>query len=111
MELLHLMRNSRQSFSKAVGCTPLAFVLGLIGGSFMSLFTGLGRIVRAAIGGSYATAALFFSVRAGAGTDLRSMALAVPLFLALHLSYGLGSLWGLVTVRKTPVDQTAGNHQ
>lgn len=77
---------------------PFVFVMTLILLSSMSLFFGIARWALLSVIALYALMNLFASVAAAKGNILR-----IPLvgfsFLILHLSYGLGSLFGLVAFR------------
>lgn len=78
---------------------PLAFVLslGLSGG--LALMGAGGGWLLLAIAGAYGLVNLAASVQvAWRERDLRYLGLMPLVFAALHLSYGLGSLWGLVQV-------------
>lgn len=84
---------------------PLAFVAALLLTGVAGLFrlTALSGLV--VVAGSYLLADLWFSARAGVGSresgvESRGMGLFLPLlfvFPVLHFSYGLGSLWALLT--------------
>jgi glycosyltransferase involved in cell wall biosynthesis len=81
---------------------PLAFVLSLVAGAVSAVLTGstaaLGLPVVA-----YLAADVWFALRDGRGrtkADTNRADLVLPLlgvFPTLHLGYGLGSLWALVT--------------
>jgi hypothetical protein len=76
---------------------PLAFVAAVLLSSAIGLFRSAALIGLAAVAGSYLAADLWFSARVAAG---RGRGLFLPLsliFPVLHLSYGVGSLWALLT--------------
>jgi glycosyltransferase involved in cell wall biosynthesis len=76
---------------------PLAFVAALLLTGAAGLFRLTALSGLAVVAGSYLAADLWFSARAAAG---RGRGLVLPLLLVfpvLHFSYGLGSLWALLT--------------
>ena len=76
---------------------PLVFVAALLLTGAAGLFRLTASSGLAVVAGSYLLADLWFSARAAAG---RGRGLVLPLlfvFPVLHFSYGLGSLWALLT--------------
>ncbi len=76
---------------------PLAFVAALLLAGALGLFRLTALFGLVAVAGSYLAADLWFSARAAAG---RGRGLVLPMlfvFPVLHFSYGLGSLWALLT--------------
>jgi glycosyltransferase involved in cell wall biosynthesis len=76
---------------------PLAFVLSLGVSGGLALMGAGGGWLLLAIAGTYGLVNLAASVQvAWRERDIRYLGLMPLVFAALHLSYGLGSLWGLV---------------
>lgn len=76
---------------------PLVFVTGLISSAVLTFFFRLFLWLFLPISGSYLLANLYFSSRiASKEKDLRYLLLMPVIFASLHISYGLGSLWGLI---------------
>jgi hypothetical protein len=76
---------------------PLAFVAAVLLTGAMGLFRSAALLGLGVVAGSYLAADLWFSARVAAG---RGRGLFLPLsfiFPVLHLSYGVGSLWALLT--------------
>jgi glycosyltransferase involved in cell wall biosynthesis len=82
---------------------PLTFVTGLLCSFILSFFSTVFLWLFYLILGSYGAAHLFFSGRIVFHTrDLRYLIMLPVTFTCLHLIYGMGSMWGLVTmVRST----------
>jgi GT2 family glycosyltransferase len=81
---------------------PLLFILSIIGGvglSFLAATRFWGVISLVGILGSYFLTALYFSVSALKEQGLKYFIIMPSLFFILHLSYGLGSLVGLINYR------------
>ena len=80
---------------------PAVFVVTVAGSLALSFFYAPARSILAAITGSYATlsivSAAWFSARNHEPTA--EVALLPVVFLIIHLSYGVGFLWGLVAFR------------
>ncbi len=77
---------------------PLAFVAGLVGAGATAGFWPPALVGLVAVAGCYLAADVWFSARTA---GRRGADLFLPLlvsFAALHLSYGLGSLWALLTL-------------
>ena len=76
---------------------PMAFVLGLVGLGALAVIWTPGRWLLAGAVGVYAVAAvaaaLHVTVRE---SDVRLLLLMPLIFVALHLSYGSGSFWGML---------------
>ncbi len=77
---------------------PPAFVLALLGSALLALFGIPGRLLLAAVAGSYLAANLAASFRTA--PDLKTFLLLPPIFAILHLSYGAGFLQGLIRFRR-----------
>jgi len=78
---------------------PLAFVLSLIGSGVLSVVSPIFLYFFLFISGSYTLANLFFSIKIAAEQKNSRYLFLMPLiFTILHISYGLGSLWGLLKV-------------
>ena len=73
---------------------PGAFVLSLLLGMILAPFTWLPL---AAIGCAYGAALLLFTVGDMVSGGFMPVKLLLPLvFMAMHVSYGIGTLWGLI---------------
>lgn len=82
---------------------PLGFVAALVAGLALAVLTPVGWWVVALILAAHLAATIVFSAGAAArGLDPRAANLMPPAFLLLHLSYGLGSLWGAVRLLFKP---------
>jgi glycosyltransferase involved in cell wall biosynthesis len=79
---------------------PLIFVSALITGVLIAPLHPIGLLQAGAVLLSYAAANLYYSVRLGLRNGARLIPHIMAAFLALHFSYGLGSLWGILTVRR-----------
>lgn len=77
---------------------PLAFISGLFGSMVIASFAYFGKILFIAILGSYLSLALVFSGKIAIKNGLRYLPIMPLIFLTLHFSYGLGSLWGIIKV-------------
>jgi len=80
---------------------PGLFVLGVGGFVLAGTFSRWARLVLAAVGGAYLTAATVFAARAVAGRDRRLLPATVAAFLCLHFGYGSGFLAGLARLLRT----------
>lgn len=79
---------------------PLGFVTGLLGTGLLALrFPSLGWLF-GGIAGSYIISAVIAALRTSGGRYAGSRAILPVIFLVLHLSYGLGSLWGILTLHR-----------
>mgnify|MGYP000088295252 CR=1 FL=1 len=76
---------------------PLGFVLGLLASGGLAFFNDIGRILLGFIGGSYLLGALLASISVGIRKGLKFVSILPLVFFTLHFSYGLGSLWGILT--------------
>ncbi len=75
---------------------PLAFVLCLLGSIALGLLAPVGWWLLAGIAGIYLGTTMVASAQvAVTARDMRYVAVMPIAFGALHLAYGLGSLWGL----------------
>lgn len=79
---------------------PLVFVVALVLSFLLAFVHPAAGALFAVVAGSYALANLFFSVRLSMSrkNGLKMLPHLPLVFLTLHLSYGLGSLYGLATV-------------
>ena len=78
---------------------PLAFVSSLIGSAVLSVFSQIFLWLFLFILGSYTLANIYFSINIAAKEKNFRFLFSTPLiFAALHIGYGLGSLWGLLKV-------------
>ena len=78
---------------------PFIFVSSLIGSAVLSVFSPIFLWLFLFIFGSYALANAYFSVKIAAKEKDFRYLFAMPLiFATLHISYSLGSLWGLLKV-------------
>jgi glycosyltransferase involved in cell wall biosynthesis len=76
---------------------PLAFVVSLMGTGIASFFSPLGRILFTGIVSAYLFANIYYSARiAMREKDLRYLFILLVVFTSLHVSYGLGSIVGLI---------------
>jgi glycosyltransferase involved in cell wall biosynthesis len=75
---------------------PLAFVLGLLGGALLSAVLPILWVFWALGAGSYVILIAVASTNIARRPGPRYLPLMPIVFGTLHLSYGLGSLWGLV---------------
>ncbi len=78
---------------------PVAFVLGLLGSATLTLMWPFGLWTLGTLGGVYAVANLGVSAQIVIREREIWYLVAMPVvFASLHLSYGSGSLWGMVKV-------------
>ncbi len=75
---------------------PLCFVTALMGSALLALGSGPGLLPLALTLGLYAMGNAAFSIATAVRTDLRHLPFLAVSFIALHVSYGIGSLWGLL---------------
>ena len=75
---------------------PLMFVLALLVTAVAACFTVYGLYALAAIFGAYMLAALMADIAACCRYGWNFVFVLPPLFLSVHLSYGVGTLVGLV---------------
>lgn len=80
---------------------PFAFVLSLLGSLALSMLSNPLIYLFLGIAGSHALANSVFSWKIARERGLSLFPLLVPTFLLLHVSYGLGSLWGIWKVFQT----------
>jgi len=76
---------------------PLSFVLSLLASGGLAFFTHIGKILLGLIVGSYLLGALLASISIGIRKGLKFIFILPLVFFTLHFSYGLGSLWGILT--------------
>jgi glycosyltransferase involved in cell wall biosynthesis len=79
---------------------PLFFVMSLIGSLLLSLFPGSFLYLFAFISCLYLSVNSFFSFQLSLRHGLKYFHALVASFAVLHISYGLGSLWGIVRLIK-----------
>jgi glycosyltransferase involved in cell wall biosynthesis len=77
---------------------PFAFILSLLVSGGLALSTEIGKVLLGIVGGSYLLGALLASTKIGLRKGLRFIPILPLVFFTLHFSYGLGSMWGLLTV-------------
>ncbi|HPN33618.1 MAG TPA: glycosyltransferase family 2 protein [bacterium] len=75
---------------------PPVFVLSLFGSLALAPVWRPARIAAACIVGAYLAASAAFAVRVGRKKGFRFTAVLPIIFLILHLSYGLGFLYGMI---------------
>ncbi len=74
---------------------PFLFVTGLLGSLLITPWHVLGQAALGAIAVAYALGCIVFSLQIGLKHGLGYAALMPFVFFTIHLSYGLGSMWGL----------------
>ena len=79
---------------------PLGFVAGLFGSGLLAISLPTFRWVFGTTSAVYLVAAIIASLRSPRSKHAGSRAFLPLVFLVLHLSYGLGSLWGMLTAAK-----------
>jgi len=80
---------------------PFSFVMGIITSIILSFFTILGTILLSIILGSYLLVNIIFSFKITLKKkNLKLFPILIFLFFVLHFSYGIGSLWGILTMWK-----------
>ena len=79
---------------------PLCFIISLLGSILISLIHPLGKWLLRIIIFSYLVNDLFFSFKISFKEKLKYFPLIPLFFPLLHLSYGIGSLWGILTLWK-----------
>ena len=79
---------------------PLCFIGGLLGSLILTFFTLVGKILFILIASSYILANLFFSFKISLKKGLKYLPVLPITFFILHFSYGLGSIWGILTLWK-----------
>jgi len=79
---------------------PLGFVAGLFGSGLLAISLPTFRWVFGTTSAVYLVAAIVASLRSPRSKHAGSRAFLPLVFLVLHLSYGLGSLWGMLTAAK-----------
>lgn len=78
---------------------PFAFVMALLGSSFLGLFSRWGRYLLVAVIGSYGAANLGASYVTAKDENRDYLRLLPLIYAILHLSYGFGFLRGLIAFR------------
>ncbi len=79
---------------------PLAFVVGIIFLTLLSLFSQLGRWTLVAVVSLYLSANLVATVKSAARAPIASLPIVSLSFAILHFSYGFGFLAGLFAFRQ-----------
>ena len=75
---------------------PLAFVLAILGTFCIGCFTIYGWYLLAAILGAYLLAALYADIDACRKYGWEYVFILPPMFFSIHLSYGIGTMVGLI---------------
>lgn len=75
---------------------PLLFLVTLAASIILSLVSPLGYYLLGIIAGSYLALAFLFSMSIASRKGWQYFPILPLLFLCLHISYGLGSLWGII---------------
>jgi ABC-type polysaccharide/polyol phosphate export permease len=78
---------------------PIAFVAALIGTSALAFFAFIGRVLLFLVAGSYLLVNLASSVWTVRKNGWRHLLLLPIVYLTLHLSWGIGFLFGLIKFR------------
>lgn len=81
---------------------PLLFLVALAASAILSLLSFLGYYLFGIIAGSYLALALLFSASIASRKGWRYFPILPFLFLSLHISYGIGSLWGIIKWDSSP---------
>ncbi|MFX0136878.1 MAG: glycosyltransferase family 2 protein [Candidatus Hodarchaeota archaeon] len=79
---------------------PFLFVVSLIISSIFSIFSVMGKLILMFIVATYLSLSLAFSLKISLNNNIQLIPSLPLVFLILHVSYGMGSLWGVLTVRK-----------
>jgi len=79
---------------------PLAFVSVLLGGLILSPFFIIARYFLLFVVISYLFASFFFSLCAVNKQNFNCLPFLPITYFVLHISYGLGSIWGLLNLKK-----------
>jgi glycosyltransferase involved in cell wall biosynthesis len=79
---------------------PLFFVVGLLGSYLISLINSIEIYILYLIIFLYIIASLFFSFKTAKKNGFKYFPLLPFFFFILHVSYGFGSLWGILTYYK-----------
>lgn len=79
---------------------PLIFVTSLIGSFALMFIHQIGYLLFGLIVISYMATNIFFSFKIGLKHNLRLIPALALVFSTLHFSYGFGSLWGFLRVKK-----------
>jgi len=79
---------------------PLFFVAGLLGSLILTPFTSLSMNLFILILGSYILLDLFFSFKISLKRGIKYLAVLPIVFFLHHFSYGLGSIFGILTFRR-----------
>lgn len=87
---------------------PFAFVLSLLASGGLALFTEIGKVLLGIVGGSYLLGASLASISIGIRKGLRFISILPLVFFTLHFSYGLGSLWGILTAWRFDTKEERG---
>ncbi|NPV45595.1 MAG: glycosyltransferase family 2 protein [Armatimonadetes bacterium] len=98
MAIADTIRSGREGVSLR-HLIPFVFLMSLVLSTVLSVTVPGGKWLLLALGFSYLGADLLFATRAAMKNGLRLFPLLIIAFPMLHLSYGLGSLWGFVRKR------------
>lgn len=79
---------------------PLLFIASLLSSCLISCFMSFGKIILLGVVIPYFLLTIFFSAKIAINNQIRLMILLPNLFFILHTSYGFGSLWGILTIKK-----------
>ena len=79
---------------------PFIFVASLLLSSLSTLLNPVGTIFFMLVASSYLAANMLFSIKIAIIHDLKLIVVLPIVFFTLHFSYGIGSFWGLINVRK-----------
>ncbi len=79
---------------------PFVFVTSLISSAILCPFSIYAAVAFLFIAGSYSMANLFFSFRLACKNGFRYLLTLPVVFTTLHFSYGLGSIRGLLTLKR-----------
>ena len=79
---------------------PFLFLFSLLFASFVSCFLMVGKIVLISVLISYFSLSIIFSFKIGIKNNLKLIPILPLVFFLLHISYGLGSFWGFLTIKK-----------
>ncbi len=80
---------------------PGGFVLYLLGSLLLSFFIDWGKILFGLVLVSYLAANLYFSITIGLKEKKRFVPFLILSFITLHLSYGFGSIFGVLMSHKS----------
>jgi glycosyltransferase involved in cell wall biosynthesis len=79
---------------------PFIFVLSIMINLLISFYSLIGKILLFIVLISHSILSFTFSLKLSIKHDMRLFTLLPIVFLVLHLSYGCGSMWGLITLKR-----------